>query len=121
MFGALVAALGAALPSSAQPGRSCFWVSQWYGWKAADDHTLYLSVGGNRVFRLDMASACPELTLGSSRLITSDRGGSGLICSPLDLDLRVSQGDHITTACMVGGMSELTPGQVAALPKSARP
>lgn len=122
MAGAIAAtAFSAALPAAAQPGRSCFYVTEWYGWKAADDHTIYLNVGNNRVFRVDMAGACPALTLGDARIISIDRGGSGLVCSPLDLDIHVSQGDHITTACIVKGMSELTPDQVAGMPKNMRP
>ena len=115
-------ALAPALPAQAQPkGHSCFYVTQWYGWKAVDDHTLLLNVGGNRVFRLDLAAACPEVELGSSKLITIDRGGSGLVCSPLDLDLHVSQGDHIATACIVRGLRELSPDEVSALPRHLRP
>jgi len=119
---AAAAALTTVLPVQAQPhGQSCFWVTQWYGWKAADDHTIFINVGNNRVFRLDLANACPEATLGSSKIISIDRGNSGLICSPLDLDLHFSQGDHIATACIVHGISELTPSEVAALPRHLRP
>jgi hypothetical protein len=122
MAGALAAtALAAGLPAAAQPGQSCFHVTDWYGWKAADDHTIYLNVGNNRVFRLDMAASCPLLTTGDARIISIDHEGSGLVCSPLDLDLRVSQGGGIVTGCIVGGMSELTPAQIAALPKHLRP
>ena len=122
LAGALMTtALAASAPAQAQPGRSCFYVTQWYGWKAADDHTIYLNVGGNRVFKVDLASACPEILLGSSKIVSIDRGGSGLVCSPLDLDLHVSQGDHITTACIVRGISELSPGEISALPKNVRP
>jgi len=120
MAGALAAVAAAALPAAAQPGR-CFYVNEWYGWKAADDHTIYLNIGNNRVFRVDMAGACPELTLGDSRIVSIDRSGSGLVCTPLDLDIHVSQGGGITSACIVHGLSELTPDQIAALPKNVRP
>lgn len=121
MAGALAAALaaGATAPALAQPGQSCFFVSQWNGWKAADDHTVYLNVAGNRIYRLDMANSCPELTFPDSRLITRHHTTS--ICSPLDWDLRVSQGHGFATPCIVKGMTLLTPEQAAALPKSARP
>jgi uncharacterized protein DUF6491 len=121
MAGALAATAAAALPAAAQPGRSCFFVNEWYSWKAADDHTIYLNVGNNRVFRVDMAGACPALTLGDSRIVSIDRSGSGQVCSPIDLDIHVSEGGGITTACIVNGMSELTPDQIAALPKNVRP
>ena len=48
------ATLTAATPTLAQPGQSCFFVTQWNGWKAAGDHTIYLNVAGNRIYRLDM-------------------------------------------------------------------
>jgi hypothetical protein len=113
--------LAAALPAGAQPGRSCFFATQWYGWKAPDDHTVYLNVGNNRVFKVDLAGACPALTTGDAKIVSIDRGSDGIICSPLDLDLHVSLGDHILTACIVHGLSELTPDQISAIPKNQRP
>jgi hypothetical protein len=118
VLAATMAAAG--LPAAAQPGQSCFRVTEWYGWKAPDDHTILLNVGYNRIFRLDVSS-CPALTIGGTRLVSINHESSGLICSPLDLDIKVSQGGGIATACIVTGMSELTPEQVAALPKHLRP
>ena len=122
MAGVLAAtALAAGLPATAKPGQSCFHVTDWYGWKAVDDHTVYLNIGNNSVFRLEMAGACPLLTTGDSKIISVDREGSGLICSPAELDIHVSEGSGIVTECIVGGMSELTPDQISALPKHLRP
>jgi hypothetical protein len=122
LAGALAAtALTTALPAAAQPGQSCFRTTEWYGWKAADERTVFLNVGNNRIFRVDMDGACPALTLGDSRIISIDRAGTGLICTPLDLDIHVSLGGRITTACIVKGLSELTPDQIAAIPKNLRP
>jgi hypothetical protein len=115
------ATLTGALPAGAQPGGSCFRTTQWYGWKAPDDHTVYLNIGNNRVFKVDLAGACPALTTGDAKIVSIDRGSNGLICSPLDLDLHVSMGDHILTACIVHGLSELTPDQISAIPKNQRP
>ena len=122
MAGALAATVLTSLPAQAQPhGQSCFYTNQWTGWKAPDDHTLLLNVGGNRVFRVDLAAPCPELELGSSRIISIYRGSSGQICSPLEMDIRVSQGDHIAISCIVRGLTELTPAEIAALPRHLRP
>jgi hypothetical protein len=121
LAGALATAtlLGMAAPALAE-GQSCFFVNQWTGWKAADDHTVYLNVsGGHRIFRLDMAGACPALLDSSSTLIT--RNHSSSICSAIDWDLRVSQGHGFATGCIVGKMTQLTPEQAAALPKTLRP
>ena len=121
MAGALAAAavLGAAAPALAQ-GQSCFFANQWTGWKAADDHTVYLNVsGGHRIYRLDMAGSCPALLDSSAILVTRNQSSS--ICSAIDWDLRVNEGHGIVTGCIVGKMTQLSPDQAAALPKSLRP
>jgi Family of unknown function (DUF6491) len=107
----------AAGPAQAQGhGESCFYPNQWTSWKAPDDHTIYLNVG-NRVFRLDIAGSCPTLRLGAT-LIT--RGRSAQLCSAIDWDLRVRSAG-ITAGCIVSNMTQLTPDEIAALPKEARP
>jgi hypothetical protein len=118
--GALAAAsiLGMAAPALAQ-GQSCFFVTQWHGWKAADDHTVYINVDPHRTYRLDMSGACPALLDSTSVLITNNHSSS--ICSAIDWDLRISQGHSIVTGCIVDKMSQLTPDQAASLPKNLRP
>ncbi|HLI66195.1 MAG TPA: DUF6491 family protein [Caulobacteraceae bacterium] len=106
---------------AAAPGQSCFFVRDWEGWKAANDHTIYLNVSGNRIFRLDMAGDCPELSYPGARLISRDIAGNGSVCSPLDLDLKVSLDHGIASACIVQHMAELTPDEAAALPRNLRP
>jgi hypothetical protein len=119
MAGALAAvALCVGGASLAQPARSCFFVNQLNGWKAADDHTVYLN-GGGKIYRLDMAGACPELRESGATLITNNHTDS--ICSALDWDLRVRVGNGIAAPCIVKNMSALTPDQASALPKDLRP
>ena len=72
---------------------------------------------GARIFRLDIGGSCQGLLTGGT-LIT--HGHSTQLCSAIDWDLRVRNGD-IVTACIVTGMSQLTPDQMAALPTNARP
>jgi hypothetical protein len=118
MASALAAIALAGLPANAQaPGQSCFYSNQWTSWKAPNDHTLYLNVG-NRVYRLDLAASCPTLNMGSATLITQSH--SAQICSAIDWDLKVRSG-NITTGCIVSKMTQLTPDEIAALPKDARP
>ncbi|HEY3888528.1 MAG TPA: DUF6491 family protein [Caulobacteraceae bacterium] len=102
-------------PALAQ-GQSCLYANQWTSWKAPDDHTIYLNVG-NRVFRLDIGGSCPTLRQGAT-LITHSH--SAQLCSAIDWDLRVRSGG-MTTGCIVSNMTQLTPDQIAALPKDARP
>jgi hypothetical protein len=120
----LLLALGAtgvqAQPKPANPSQ-CFLSRDWDGWRAsADSRSIYLKVGLSQVFRLDLASACETLHRPNAHLITKIRGSSW-ICSPLDIDLQVSEGPHTAIPCIVKGMARLTPDQVAALPKDLRP
>ena len=125
----LAATIGAAAPAlHAQPAPhsnsgQCFLSRDWSSWKASpDSRTIYLRVGVRDIFRLDLDQACTNLKSLDARLITKIRG-SDWICSPLDLDLRVSDGlaPGFSEACIVKGLSKLTPDQVAALPKQLRP
>jgi hypothetical protein len=107
-----------AAPALAQ-GQSCFFVTQWHGWKAADDHTVYINVDSHRIYRLDMSGACPALLDSSAVLISKNQTSS--ICSAIDWDLRISQGHGVITGCIVDKMTQLSPDQAAALPRSLRP
>jgi len=112
-------AASAAAPALAQPGQSCFFINQWDGWKAADARTVYIKVYGNRLYRLDMSGACPELTFPDAQLIL--RNDTNSICNALDWNLKVSLGHGVTTPCIVGKMTQLTPDEAAALPRGVRP
>jgi hypothetical protein len=112
------ASLANAEPS--KPAARCFYSNDWESWKATDQHTMYVSVSGRRVFRLDFASSCQAMTWPDTHLITVFRGGNS-ICSPLDIDLKVSDSNGFAEPCIVSGLTELTPDQIAALPKTSRP
>jgi len=118
---ALAATAVAAGPAALAQAGECFFVTQWQGWKATNDHTIYLGVTGHKIYRLDLAGSCAELTWPGARLISRDRTGAGSICGPLDFDLKVAVQDGPATPCIVSGMSLLTPDQAAALPPNARP
>jgi hypothetical protein len=104
----------------AKPAARCFYANDWESWKAVDGHTMYVRVGIHRVFRLDFASTCQEMTWPDTHLITVFRG-SNSVCSPLDIDLKVSDGHGFAEPCIVSGLSELSPDQIAALPKKSLP
>ena len=90
------------------------------GWKAADDHTVYLSIAaGRRIYRLDMAGSCPTLLDPDATLITDYH--TDTICTALDWNLRVRRRGGIPTPCIVAKMTRLTLDQAAALPKNLRP
>jgi hypothetical protein len=111
-----------ATPAIAAPeSRRCFFSNQFENWKAADEKTLYIRVGVNRYFRLDLASSCRAALWPSAYLITKFRG-SNSVCTALDWDLQVAQQPHgIAEPCIVSQMTELTPAEADALPKKVKP
>ena len=99
----------------------CFFSNQFNNWKAADERTLYIRVGVNRYYRLDLAGACRTALWPDAVLITKFRG-SNAVCSAIDWDLKVApRADGIAEGCIVSKMTELTTEEVAALPKKAKP
>jgi hypothetical protein len=119
--GALAAAavLGATAPALAQ-GQSCFFTTQWRGWKAPDDHTIYINVDNDhRIYRLDLSGSCPALLDPTSSLITDNHTDS--ICSAIDWNLKVRQAPGFVMPCIVAKMTQLTPAEAAAIPPKYRP
>ena len=110
--------LGAAAASAAPA--QCFYSNDWHGWKATPDaKSIYIGVGMHRVYRIDLASACPTLRTPNAQLLTEMRGSSS-ICGPLDLDLSVTDGGF-KTPCIVENITPLSAAEASALPKSMRP
>jgi len=118
------AAHGAA-PAAGQtrlsPGQ-CFRQSDVGNWVAPDPRTLYVRVAANRYYRIDLARQCSALRWLTARLITRSFG-TGLICGPVDMNLRASEGGpgDIAEPCFVEAITPLSREEVAALPKGAKP
>lgn len=109
-------------PDKAGPpkGRQCFYVRDINNYAADDADHLFLRVGVNHIYRLDMFSSCPELPWADRAIGVRSFGGSSWICDPLDVEIVVrDQGFH--DRCQVRTITELTPDQVKALPKRERP
>ncbi len=118
---ALLLAIAAAAAQPASHGVQCFSSTQVENWRAPDTRTIYIRVRSNRYFRLDLAAECSTLRAPGAQLITTF-GGSDMVCSALDWDLKVSAGlDSAVEPCLVKTMTQLAPAEVAALPKNARP
>jgi hypothetical protein len=99
----------------------CFYSTEFENWKAPDARTIFIRVRPRRYFRLDLTGACSLLTFPDSHLVTRFRG-SDTICSALDWDLKVAESSGgIGEACIVRAMTELTPEEVAAIPKRFQP
>jgi hypothetical protein len=121
------AALAAALTgaASAAPAEakhhSCFLSSNWSGWHAPDDKTLYLRVNLHDIYRVDLSSASPMLTWPNAHLVNVVRG-SIYVCSPLDLQLSVAdEGGIARDFLFIKAITKLTPEQVGAIPKKDLP
>lgn len=110
----------AAAAKPAKPPRQCFYLSDWRGWTAPDKDTLYLKVRGKDVYRVDLAYGSNQLTWPGSHLVSVVRGVDS-VCSPLDLDLRVSDGFGFAMPIRAKTITKLTPEQIAAIPKKYKP
>ena len=107
-------------PPPAKTETRCFYSTQWNGWTAPDAHTMYIRVGVDRVYKLDFAGQCDAMTWPNAHLITHIHG-SDSICSPLDIDMKVSDSSGFAVPCIVSDMTELSPAQISALPKKSIP
>ncbi len=118
-FGSQTAAADTA-PVPGTPPR-CFFVQNFQNWKAPDNKTMYIRVGVNQYYRLDMAGSCDALTYPNTHLITQWRGAP-TACDGVDWDLQVSQGiPAAPQSCIVKSQTPLTPAQAAAIPKKFKP
>jgi uncharacterized protein DUF6491 len=121
---ALIAAVtGPALaqPAEAPKSASCFFVTDFDTWRPRDTRTLIIRVRTSNYYRLDLAQECPAATWPGAHLIMNVRGPN-TICTALDWDLRVSTNPNgMITPCIVKTMTLMTPAEVAALPKGAKP
>lgn len=129
---ALAAALAASATADTTPshgvgqtklhGKSCFWAYDVSNFAAHDDQSLYLRVGVHDVYKADLFGTCFDLSWVHSRIALRSRGSS-LICEGPNLDVEVIAPDPGMgrQRCPITSIRKLTPAEVAALPKDARP
>lgn len=122
------AVIAAATAAQAQPApakppagnpRQCFLSSDVNGFNAPDDHTVYIRVGVNQIWRLDLMTDCLNLTFRQSLGLESTPADPW-ICSPLDAQI-IYRETGIPERCPVTALHKLTPQEAAALPKKDRP
>jgi hypothetical protein len=108
-------------PAAAQAstgGRSCFNVSQINGWRAGDRGVVYVRVGVNRVFRMQLLGPCPDVNW--TERIAIEAGPTSWICSGLNATI-IAPSRIGPRRCPVTDLRELTPAEIAALPPRHRP
>jgi hypothetical protein len=126
LTGALATLLAGALlmphpARGAMPAGQCFHGSDISNWRAADARTIYLRVYASRIYRIDLSRECSPLHWPDARLVTHAHG-SDLICAPVDIDLKASEGPGaIPEPCFVKSLTALSPDEAAALPKQSKP
>jgi hypothetical protein len=109
-----------ATPALAQHSQNCFQMTQLQSTRADGDKRIYARVGVNTYYRIDLAHRCTSLPYADNGLVLTPAGGGNLICSPIDLDLKVN--DHgALEACFIQSITRLTPEEAAAIPKRAKP
>jgi hypothetical protein len=124
-----IIALGVAGATSSTPGSAraadanpqpCFYGRDVNGFQAPDDHTLYIRVGVNDLYRLDLTPHCTGLTFRRDIAIRSSPSEGGFICTPLQAEVVYLQ-DGIPETCPVTALHKLTPAEIAATPKKDLP
>lgn len=118
MAGAL--GLSVSTASAKDANSSCFLASNWSGWKAPSPKVIYLNVDFHQVYRLDLSAGSSELQDPDVHLISKIQG-SDWICSPLDLQLEVSDMNGFREPLIVKSITRLTPEEVKAIPAKFRP
>ncbi|MFT3729798.1 MAG: hypothetical protein QM759_18390 [Terricaulis sp.] len=105
-----------------QANANCFTSTQWHGWSASHDgDVLYLRVGLNDVYRLDLTPGTHLHRYGDEFLVNRARG-STWVCHPVDLDLTLNdQHGGIVRPIIATSLRKLTPQEVEALPPRERP
>jgi hypothetical protein len=117
----LTATAASAADNPAKPvaKNECFWTRNITGFAAPDDHTVYVRVSFRDVYKLDLMVSCPDVNW-NERIALVSRGGSN-ICSALDAEI-VSHATGLgRQRCPVKTLTKLTPEEIAALPKHAKP
>jgi hypothetical protein len=117
---ALTGLAGAASAAPTQ-ANNCFLSSNWSGWHAPDDKTLYLRVNLHDIYRVDLNSPSAMLKWPSTHLVNVVRG-SNYICSPLDLQLSIADNDGGGRDFLfIKAITKLTPDEVAVIPRKELP
>ncbi|THD62031.1 DUF6491 family protein [Phenylobacterium sp.] len=121
---AALLALGATAVGAADKPASkdtCFWARNVTSFAAPDDHTVYVKVNQRDVYRLDLMISCPDVQFNQAVALQSSRGAGGSICGPLDAEIISHATGLGRQRCPVKTLTKLTPEEIAALPKHAKP
>ena len=99
--------------------KACFYSDDVRSWRWVDDRTVNIQAGGKHVYQLKLFSDCPDLRTAESIGVKTPMG-QGFVCDGLDIDL-ITPSPVGPRTCNVTGMREMSPQEVAALPKNQQP
>lgn len=102
-----------------KPQNQCFWTHQVSNFASDDNRTVNLRVGRKDVYQFEMFGPCLDVDW-SSRIALVSRNGSSSICNGMDADI-VTPSTLGPQRCPVRSIRKLTPDEIKALPKRARP
>jgi len=112
----------ATTPASGEaPGKACFASNNWDGWTApgAGD-ALLLRVGLKNIYRVELTPGS-RVRKSSDTFLVNQVRGSNWICSPLDLQLTLSDSQGFRRPLIARSLRKLTPEEVAAIPRKDLP
>lgn len=111
----------AVAPAAADaPARSCFFITALRGTRADGANHLYAKVSAKDIYRFDFKFPCSSLPMSTNGIVLKTAGGTGTICSALDVDISVR--DHgVSERCIVDRMVKLTPDEIAKLTPKQMP
>jgi hypothetical protein len=116
-----LAATGASAAAKPDHGQDCFLSNNWQGWSApGDGDVLLLRVGVRDIYRVDLTPGSHVRKDGDRFLVNQVRG-SDWICSPLDLDLTLSDHHGFREPLIARSIRKLTPAEIAAIPRKDLP
>lgn len=105
-------------PGAAGSRKQCFWTRQINNFAAVDEKIVNVRVGVKDVYQFEMFGRCSEIDWANKIAVRSR--GSSYICSGLDAEI-ISPTAIGPERCPVRTIRKLTPDEIKALPKGARP
>ena len=113
--------LPAATAAPANTPRACFWGHNVDNFAAtSDERTVNLRVGVRDVYALTLFAPCIDISW--SHHIALRAHGSDWICEGANVDAEIITRSAIgPQRCQVTSVRKLSPAEIAALPKNARP
>lgn len=122
IVGLVLAAVGAAgANASPKSDRDCFLSTQWQGWSApGDGDILYLRVFLHDIWEVQLTPGTRVHRYPDYFLVNQVRG-SPWICTPLDLDLALSDHNGFRQPLIARSLRKLTPEEAAAIPRKDLP